>query len=93
MLFRSGYGNPYERDVKLVEEDILDEYISPEAARRDYGVVWDEKLGKVDLEATKKLREELDAKRRDIYIDQATRPYARIEKRILTYQEAGVKRR
>ena len=88
-----GYGNPYERDVKLVEEDILDEYVSPEAARRDYGVLWDEKLGKVDLEATKKLREELAAKRKDFYIDQATKPYARIEKRILTYDDAGVKRR
>jgi hypothetical protein len=74
-------------------EDILDEYISPEAARRDYGVIWDEKLGKVDLEATKKLREELAAKRKEIYIDQATRPYAQIEKRILTYEEMGVKGR
>jgi hypothetical protein len=88
-----GYGNPYERDIRLVEEDILDEYISPEAARRDYGVVWNEKLGRIDLEATRKLREELSVKRKDIYIDQATRPYAQIEKRILTYEEMGVKRR
>lgn len=89
----AGYGNPYVRDVKLVEGDILDEYISPEAARRDYGVVWDEKLEKVDMEATRKLREELRAMRENIYIDQATKPYARVEKRTLTYDDMKMKRR
>jgi N-methylhydantoinase B len=88
-----GYGNPYERDVKLVEEDLLDEYISPEAARRDYGVVWDEKLKKVDREATQKLRKKLANKRKDIYIDQATEPYARIKKRVITYDDMKIKRR
>lgn len=87
-----GYGNPYERDIRLVEEDLLDEYISPEAARRDYGVVWDEKVKKVDLAATESLRAKLTAKRSDIYIDQATKPYARIPKRILSYKESDVKK-
>ena len=45
-----GYGNPYERDVARVEADILDEYVSPEAARRDYGVVWDSEKGQIDIE-------------------------------------------
>jgi N-methylhydantoinase B/oxoprolinase/acetone carboxylase alpha subunit len=88
-----GYGNPYERNVKLVEEDILDEYVSPEAARRDYGVVWDENLKRVDEEATLKLRAELVDKRKEIYIDQATEPYARTKKRILTYDDMNMKRR
>jgi N-methylhydantoinase B/oxoprolinase/acetone carboxylase alpha subunit len=88
-----GYGNPYERNVKLVEEDILDEYVSPEAARRDYGVVWDENLKRVDEEATLKLRAELVDKRKEIYIDQTTEPYARTKKRVLTYDDMNMKRR
>ena len=34
-----GYGDPKERPVNLVVEDVLDGYISAETARRDYGVV------------------------------------------------------
>jgi len=34
-----GYGDPFERDPRLVLEDVLDDYVSIEAARRDYGVV------------------------------------------------------
>ena len=88
-----GYGNPYERNVKRVEEDLLDEYISPEAARRDYGVVWDSKLKEVDTEATEKLRKELAETRTNIYVDQATKPYARTTKRLLTYDDMKLKRR
>ena len=76
----------------MVEEDLLDEYISPEAARRDYGVVWDDKLKKVDLAATEKLRAELVGTRAEIYIDQATEPYARKPKRTLTYKEANMEK-
>ena len=31
-----GYGNPLDRDIKLVENDLLNEYISPEQARKYY---------------------------------------------------------
>jgi N-methylhydantoinase B/oxoprolinase/acetone carboxylase alpha subunit len=34
-----GYGNPRERDRAMVEEDLREGFISPEAARRDYGLV------------------------------------------------------
>ena len=34
-----GYGDPLERDPRRVLEDVLDDYVSVEAARRDYGVV------------------------------------------------------
>ena len=34
-----GYGAPLERDPQRVLEDVLDDYVSIEAARRDYGVV------------------------------------------------------
>jgi N-methylhydantoinase B len=34
-----GYGDPLERDPARVLEDVLDEYVSVDAARREYGVV------------------------------------------------------
>src|SRR5207253_10927743 len=34
-----GYGDPLERDAGRVLEDVLDDYVSIEAARREYGVV------------------------------------------------------
>jgi len=34
-----GYGDPLERDPELVREDVADDYVSLERARRDYGVV------------------------------------------------------
>ena len=51
-----GYGDPLERDLQAVEQDVFNEYISIEKARDDYGVVIDSKTLKVDLKATEKLR-------------------------------------
>jgi N-methylhydantoinase B len=34
-----GYGDPLERDPRSVREDVADGYVSPERARKDYGVV------------------------------------------------------
>ncbi len=34
-----GFGDPLERDPKLVLEDVADDYVSVERAARDYGVV------------------------------------------------------
>ena len=53
-----GYGDPLEREGARVLEDVLDEYVSAEAARREYGVVI---VGegielRVDDEATAALR-------------------------------------
>ena len=33
-----GYGDPLERDPQRVLADVLDDYVSVEAARREYGV-------------------------------------------------------
>ncbi len=33
-----GHGDPRQRDPQLVREDVIDGLVSPEAARRDYGV-------------------------------------------------------
>jgi N-methylhydantoinase B len=34
-----GYGNPAERDIERIREDVRSELVSREAAERDYGVV------------------------------------------------------
>lgn len=51
-----GYGNPFERDPKLVSRDVTIGLLSAESARREYGVVVDG-AGEVDSEATKTERE------------------------------------
>jgi len=56
-----GWGNPLERNVEEVLDDVLDEYISAAAAKRHYGVVIDEQTMTVDPAATEKLREEMRA--------------------------------
>jgi len=51
-----GYGNPLERPVSQVVEDVLDGVLSAKAARADYGVVVDPTTGAVDEAATAALR-------------------------------------
>lgn len=51
-----GFGPAAERDPARVEADLLDGYITPEAAKRDYAVVLDPVHGGVDHEATRALR-------------------------------------
>ncbi len=36
-----GWGNPYERPIEAVQEDVRDGYITVEMAEKDYGVVLD----------------------------------------------------
>lgn len=55
-----GYGDPFEREPSRVLDDVLEGYVSEEAARRDYGVAFsgaaaDGTLA-VDAEATAALR-------------------------------------
>jgi len=58
-----GWGDPLERDPSLVLRDVLDEYISIEGARRDYGVVIDGATVAVDEVATEDLRSQLRSNR------------------------------
>jgi N-methylhydantoinase B len=57
-----GWGDPLERDVGKVVEDVREDMISREAARDLYGVVLDDDL-RLDLVATKALRLEMRARR------------------------------
>jgi N-methylhydantoinase B len=56
-----GYGEPLERDPGLVGEDVVDGYVSVEAARKYYGVVIDPVTGRPDVAATDKVRKAIRA--------------------------------
>ena len=64
-----GYGDPLEREPGLVREDVADDYVSIERARKDYGVVVrviDADLAEyvVDEEATAQERDRIRSLRR-----------------------------
>ena len=50
-----GYGDPFEREIARVVDDVINEYVSVEAAERDYGVAVTVD-GIVDEARTKQLR-------------------------------------
>lgn len=58
----AGFGPALQRDPEAVKEDVLDEYVSFDAAREKYGVVLTGSLEnydiEVDLPATQALREQ-----------------------------------
>ncbi len=51
-----GHGSPFDRDSEAVRRDILDGYVSREAAFRDYGIVLTAETLEIDAEATKARR-------------------------------------
>jgi len=51
-----GFGNPFEREIAAVEQDVLDEYVTPDKAKQDYGVVIDSETLKADESASNALR-------------------------------------
>jgi len=38
-----GYGNPFERDIQMILQDVKDKYVSIKNAEKDYGVIIDPK--------------------------------------------------
>ena len=50
-----GFGNPLERPLASVQNDLLQGYVSPDAARQTYGVVAGDDL-RIDVEETTRLR-------------------------------------
>jgi N-methylhydantoinase B len=54
-----GWGDPLERDPALVATDVMNEYVSVEAARSQYGVVITPETCAVDAVATTNLRADL----------------------------------
>lgn len=64
-----GFGDPLDRDPDKVRDDVLDEYVSLDAARRDYGVVLRGDVDggdlSVDRDATERLRRDMREARDD----------------------------
>lgn len=58
----AGYGNPLERDPERVRLDVLNEIISTEEAKEDYGVVIDGNSLQIDHKASLSLRDEVSRK-------------------------------
>ena len=58
----AGVGSPLERDIELVRNDVLDEYVSLESAKKHYGVVMNPEALEIDYEATRKLRADMKGK-------------------------------
>ncbi len=60
-----GWGNPLDRETQAVLDDVLDEYVSVEAAKKFYGVVLTGSLEEltltIDLTATEELRAQMRA--------------------------------
>lgn len=56
-----GYGDPLERDPKMVLSDVLDDFTDIDDAKASYGVVINPDTMEVDEEATKSLRESMKA--------------------------------
>ena len=54
-----GYGDPLDRDPEIVQQDVIQGYVSMEKAREDYGVVIDPSTMKLDLSATEELRKSM----------------------------------
>jgi N-methylhydantoinase B len=59
-----GWGDPLARDPQQVLDDVLDEYVSAEAARRDYGVVLTGTLEALDLAIDRAATDALRTERR-----------------------------
>lgn len=51
-----GWGDPLDRDPQAVLDDVLDEYVSVEGARHDYGVIIDTESWVVRIEETARER-------------------------------------
>jgi N-methylhydantoinase B len=60
-----GYGDPLERDPERVAEDVREEKLSLQYARREYAVVLDPDTLVVDAEATAALRRAARQQRSD----------------------------
>lgn len=52
-----GVGDPLERDIEAVKEDVRDGLVSVESAHKDYGVIIDPKTFEVNQSETDRLRE------------------------------------
>lgn len=77
-----GYGDPFEREVEAVVADVLDGYVTAEAAAEYYGVVVSAETGEVDADATaalRRLRAGQDGASRELHSSQGQPAMERID--------------
>ena len=58
-----GWGDPLERDISMVLDDVLDGFVSLDAARESYGVIINPNTQRIDGEATEEQRQRIRATR------------------------------
>ncbi len=58
-----GWGDPLEREISMVLDDVLDGFVSLNAARESYGVIIDPDTQRIDGEATEEQRQRIRATR------------------------------
>jgi N-methylhydantoinase B len=63
-----GYGSPLDRDPEEVRADVMEGWVSREAAERDYGVIFN---GELDDESLAVNGEKTKSKRRELEGDQS----------------------
>jgi N-methylhydantoinase B len=56
-----GYGNRFDREPERVAHDVRNDFVSVEAAARDYGVALRSDTFEVDTETTERLRRDANA--------------------------------
>ncbi|MGD0948208.1 MAG: hydantoinase B/oxoprolinase family protein [Candidatus Binatia bacterium] len=61
----AGWGDPLERDPAAVLDDVIDEYVSIDAARKYYGVIIDAKAMRIDWEQTAILHAQIKKDRQE----------------------------
>jgi N-methylhydantoinase B len=62
MMGGGGVGNPLERSPELVLKDVINEYVSLESAKNDYGVVINPDTWEIEYDLTINLRKQLKSK-------------------------------
>jgi len=64
-----GYGDPLERDPEAVLSDVVQEKVSPEQAKLQYGVVIDAGTHELDLESTHRLKDQMRNTREPLLLE------------------------
>ena len=52
----AGFGDPLERDIVKVQQDVINQFVSVQKAKEEYGVVVNPETFEVDAKATESLR-------------------------------------
>jgi len=79
-----GWGDPLERELSLLENDVRYGWLTPEVVREVYGVVTDEK-GKTKVKESEELRQKMRERRKERSVD--ARDWWRKERRQVLRKE------